>query len=607
MFWCMNGLRKYIFGAVFLSIFYTGTLQRTLATEEAFGEASDTVGIEVSEGAGAANSPDSAARDALPQELKAILNKKYFLFDIEPRTLSEDIFAEEVTAPDRVRFYQDQAVKVFRLALRAYPKSLQAPATQFKIAGVYMGRDDYDQALVEYRDLIDSYSIWDGYRPSKYCDDAQYKIGLIHLDRQEYDQAIKSFYSLIDGYPESELVEEGYRSVAFCQQQMGNLEAAINTFRKISEISGDTESAASAKLEMGKLYFLLEEHDTAIEVYEAVLEKLVDGPVADEALFRIGQAYIKKKDYEQARIYFRRVIDSYDLNSFIPEATYQLAYAYYIEGQYARAVDCFSRLFARDPDHPRKLEALMYLADSYEKQELYPMAIKVYKKIYGLEDPGISTRELLPLQYRIALCFRSMGRSREAIEIFKQVATSRLDAYLAEVSAFAVGEILFGQGNFEEAMEANKSAMEIFPDSDLKYKAQLIDIHCRYAMGEPPSALRMIDAFLESLDPKRHHKFEMEAISVRADIYYGVGDLKKALFDYEQLYLEEAPEDEKPRVIFRLARCREAAVEPGKVETLEGASVLYSELINSYSDSGWAQQARLNLGILQLTERIRSN
>lgn len=544
-------------------------------------------------------SGDSSITAIDHQELKTVLDEKFSFFDVKPQNISEKIFAGEITAPEEVRFYQRQAIKVYQLGFKHFPRSFQAPAAQFRIAEVYFNRGELDQALAEYQKVIDNYSLWWNYRPSKYCDDAQYKICLIYLKREQYDKAFEAFDTLLNNYPDTDLAAEVYAGIAICLEEKGEIDAATATHKKLRQLARDKKIVAKATLNAGKLYHLKGDYEQAIEYYNRAIEQLPMSSVADEAQFRIGKVYVSQEKYQEARIQFRCVIDSYDLNPHTQEALYELAYAYYLEGKYGQAVDSFSRLLARQPAHTQKFNALMLLGDSYEKQGLNKMALKVYEGIYKEQQYLVSAQELLKVHYLIAVCSQKTGQVKQAVRIFRQVADSRIDAALSEKSAFAVGKILYQQKKFEEAIAADRWAMKNFPNSKLRYEAQLAEIRYYRDAGEVLKVLRMIDPLIKSFDQDQQLNLWAEAVGIKASIYYRVGGFEQALPLYEKLYQADLPENEKPRIIFRLARCSESEGE------FERASTLYSDLPQSFPDSVWAQQAEVNLKSLKLARHIK--
>ena len=560
---------------------------------------------------------DSAGVLVTPRALlKSMLEEKFYLDDLQSKNVTETLFIDELVGPEEVAFHQDQAIKIYRLAIATYPEGLQAPAAQFKIGEIFFNRGEYKKAREEYTSLIEKYSSWRDYRPSDFCDDAQFKIGVILMKQERYDEAVTAFFKLIDTYVDSDLAFQSYQNIAVCMEKSGDVAGAIIICDKLGQISQDPKIEADALLKKGQFRLTQDEPDSAVSDFNEAMAILPDSPQSDEAMFRIGQTYMKIEDYEQARIQFWRVISSYELNPYLPEAYFQIARSYYLEQKYSQAVDAFSHLLARHIYSEKEHEIFKLLGACYEKLYLYDKAIEVYKRIYEQRNIWLPSEEMVRIHYRIGQCYVQLDNYDKAGKILKQVAASEINEELAEKSAYQVGELLRNRGKFKQAINANRDALVSFPQSELRYVTLLRNSQCYRGLGEFPTALRLINTLMLSLNPRLHQDLLTQSMLEKADIYYELDDFDNALPVYESLYLRDIDTAEKPRVIYRLARCREAAARFNGSRAANGtaganpsgyqlAAALYTEVIQDFGDSAWASQARLNLESMQLARNTR--
>jgi len=550
-------------------------------------------------------------------KLKSILSEEFYLSRLRSDDLDQQRFIQQVVLPERIRFHEQQAMKIYRLAIEAYPQGLQAPAAQFKIAEIFFSRGEYDQAADEYNRLIDKYSIWRDFRPSDYCDDAQYKLGLILMKQGRYEEAIETFYTLIDSYVDSDLVIDGYRSIADCLAKLDDLEGAISVYDKVRRISRDSDISSDALLKQGRLRMVQDELDSAIRVFSEVVKLMPDSPQSDEAMFRIGEAYMRLEDYEQARIRFRKVMGSYELNPHLPEAFFQLARSYFLEEKYSQAVDAFSNLLVRHVYPSKEHEIFKLLGQCYEELYLNDRAIEVYKRMYQQRNMRVPSKEMVRVHYRIGQCYSKLGKYDEAVQVLRQVALSGIDKELAENAAYETGRLLQKQQKFKEAIAANRVALAAFAGSDLRYEALLRNVQCYRGLGEFPKALRLVESVIIACDQDKQRDLLTRAMAEKADLYYELEDYDNALPVYERLYQREIADSGKPQLVFRLARCCEEAARfsrsrvrfERKREMPDGyksAAALYRRVIDEFGDSVWAQQARLNLQTMELNLQVNN-
>lgn len=206
--------------------------------------------------------------------------------------------------------------------------------------------------------------------------------------------------------------------------------------------------------------------------------------------------------------------------------------------------------------YPNSYKGHKILAELYEKNEKYELALEEYEKVYDL-DPKDEN-----IYLKIGKLYGNVGREKEAIEILSNLLKKRPDYYEASM---ILADIYNSKQEYKEAVQVYMSALRYRPgDYDLYYnlgmtytmindfakakecyeKAAQINsalYHARYSLGQ----LNLLYGDLEEAE-----KYFMECIDaeeVSAGAYYYLariamikGETEKAK-NYANIAIEENP------------------------------------------------------------------
>lgn len=106
-------------------------------------------------------------------------------------------------------------------------------------------RGNHGLALMGFQELLSKFP------DSELADNAQYWIGESYYAQKDYRQALEEFAKTPASYPQGDKVPAALLKMGFCQQQIGDANAARNTFEKLLDDYPDSEEArlARARLE----------------------------------------------------------------------------------------------------------------------------------------------------------------------------------------------------------------------------------------------------------------------------------------------------------------------------------------------------------------------
>ena len=165
----------------------------------------------------------------------------------------------------------DKAIDDFANLIYYYPEDKMAFEAQVNIIEIYMNKmDDYKQAIVELRGLIETYP------EHRDMDQYHYMLARCYYDMRDFDQTRLEYLILLDSYPKTELRPQIYYDIA-------------NTYF----VEGT-----------GKL-------DKAIEYYQKVIDEFPDSPLVTEAAFYIAASLEEKGNLKEALTIYYDLLDTY--------------------------------------------------------------------------------------------------------------------------------------------------------------------------------------------------------------------------------------------------------------------------------------------------------
>ncbi|UCB56802.1 MAG: outer membrane protein assembly factor BamD [Candidatus Omnitrophota bacterium] len=159
-----------------------------------------------------------------------------------------------------------QAIEIFSAVVENAPYGKYAPYAQYKLGECYMEIEDYINAALAFKKIIESYP------KSPLVDDAKYQIAMCaanstsgpEYNEEDTDKAIKEFKDFVRRYPDSQMEKEAHQLIDKLEDQK-----AQNQFN------------------IARFYEKQKNLDSAIIYYEEILDKYPQSEWAVKALERV--------------------------------------------------------------------------------------------------------------------------------------------------------------------------------------------------------------------------------------------------------------------------------------------------------------------------------
>jgi tetratricopeptide (TPR) repeat protein len=278
--------------------------------------------------------------------------------------------------------------------------------------------------------------------------------GIAYLLEQNYLKAIDEFKKLLPLGPESSFFQEADRYIRQAlialigkySKQDGNLPILYSYSDFNSLPVGDLNNAQTL-LQVGEAYQSIGMYSEAVKFYEKVKRLDAQKTYGDRVFLKLGQIHLETKNYGEAIIVGRKFLKIYPRSKWVPDARKLLARALRGQGQYSKAVNVYEGLLARSED---KSEIHFLIAETFVDMNQFADATQSYQKVISTYD-----------------------RQERVIPEYLQKAYYHL------------GTSLFKLNRFAPALEALKSATELFPDNSLRDWADYLMIESLEKLGDP--------------------------------------------------------------------------------------------------------------------------
>ena len=343
---------------------------------------------------------------------------------VPPDTLFKGFSVDELVKLRRLLAKQRQAL--LRMQERSREKGLEISkdfigktkeesANQDKIliriAEYYVeeAQRELDEAVAAYEKAYAEYEkLYEAYQAGKIKKEPEEP----RQPRPDYQKAIAIYDILIKNFPESDLVDDAYYNKAYLLSEMGEDQAAQQTWQALIDKFPESEFAPEAYMKLAESYFYPQPSDTkeqikqklhkAIQLYKNVL-RYKDTPRYDEALYKLGWSYYRlaadePDRYTDAILYFLAVVKDVERAKAAgleknrdvvradvePEALEYMAASFvdpnYRKSGVANAQEFILRL--GKPDYGLKI--LEHMGDRYAKITMWDNAVLAYQTLLDL-------------------------------------------------------------------------------------------------------------------------------------------------------------------------------------------------------------------------------
>ncbi len=307
------------------------------------------------------------------------------------------------------------------------------------------------EAAIEDLDLVSKASVSDDQKLS-----AMYERGLAEVGLARWEAAIDTFSTLIEKAPQSALTDRYLYELAWAQHEHGSETESANNFAQLAQQFPASPLAAESHFRAALFAYQNKDYSQAIEGFEACKTLTTSESLKEKAMFRLAWSHFHLGQFNESHDGFKAQVDAFPQGELAVDALTMIGESLHKSNQHALAVTAYRVAIpelAKSTTATPGMELLSRLhgAQSANLAHDYTVALEFAAPIIEQKPEW----EFLPeTWFEIGLAHHGLGENEQAIEAWERV-VGTFNATGAR-ARFMLGETLFGQKKFDEAVQQFK-------------------------------------------------------------------------------------------------------------------------------------------------------
>ena len=333
---------------------------------------------------------------------------------------------------------------------KSYPHTNLLTEAAMEIAIAYMAEENFTDAI-PYLKKITLLEEANGLKPKAFL-----KLGLAYYNKDDNQQALTSYKQLIQKYPQSAETEEALTIIKEIYVEEGKPDDYFDLMQA-NGITISVTDADSISFSAAKIKYNSNDYAAAITALNSYLKRFNEGAFLLDANYLLGVCYMQSKDWTNVIKYFE-FVNSRGVSAYYDLATLELARIYYFEMQdYTAAKKYFEMLRSNAVNQETQSEALRGLVRCYFQLKEFSIANEAAQTLLANKNAGTEDK---------AIAFIVLGKSLQvnnnceaAIASFKSVISLSKSALGAE-ARYELAACYFVLNNLPASAKAAMSAIK---------------------------------------------------------------------------------------------------------------------------------------------------
>ena len=400
-----------------------------------------------------------------------------------------------------------------------------------RIGGEYIDHATYYKAYIEYvrGDYVSSKKAFTSLKSSDAYDElVPYYLLQIEYKEGNYPYVVKEGTALLPNSSSAQ-AKDLQRIMAESYFRMNNFRKAADFIRAFEKSGGEMGRAENYILGYS-LYRTANYHQA-----QPVLQKVcgADDALTQNASYHLADCYLKNGNKRMASSAFAMASNDKFDGGIAEDALFNYGKLQYElgGGTFNAAVNILTRYIEKYPHSNRLQEARELLIAAYFNSSNYENA---YNAIKALPNPDSSIRAALQkITYFNALEAYVQGDDEKARRMLEESVAVGVSPKYGALGAFWLGEIAYGRGEYDKAVEKYRYYLDRAPQSEREYKMALYNLgYAYFSMGNMSNAKRSFASFVESY--RKADSYRADAWNRYGDALYSMREFKSAVGCYEK-------------------------------------------------------------------------
>jgi TolA-binding protein len=383
-----------------------------------------------------------------------------------------------------------KAGAAYAAAIQKYPSTKGVDYAYYQAAQTSMKNGSPEKGIARYKELLQKFP------GSSYADDARYGIGWVYFQLKRYDDAIREFEKVEGEFKGSDLVPKSLYSVGDCYYNAKKYQQAAQAYRTVLDRFPSSPYVSDALNGLQYCYRLLGKDEQAIAIIDEFVRKNRGNGMADRLMLKKAEVFYGREEYQKAVNAYDAFLKAFPQSDGVPQAHYWKGKSLAELGAGTEALAEFSNVISRYPKSAIAADALLETGHLQQAQKNFAAALGTFDRLEReYSDLAVQAG------YEKGLVYREMGEPDKAmgqlqsvadrnpatlwgdrslvsigeilqskhdydaaLALFNTIAARRTDEIGAEAQ-FRIGETLFDQGRYKEAVPALLRVKYVYPES----------------------------------------------------------------------------------------------------------------------------------------------
>jgi TolA-binding protein len=420
----------------------------------------------------------------------------------------------------------DAAITALEAALAAAPTAPAAPRTRLALAESYAAQKRLDQAIAHARAATSVGTLSSGQTgaklastPTEILAEAHFRLASYLAQNNQRGDAIKAYQGVLDRWPESPFAPYALQGIGLARLAEKDAAGAEKAFTAVLERYGDHKLAAEIRFDRAQTRQSAQDHAGALDDITAYLKGSPSAERRSAALHILGIAQDRTKAAEKAVRTFRRLLTDDPKYAEAAGVLYELGWTLKSLKQDREALAVFEQLAKDHPASPFASEAHYLIGEAHYTAKDFEKAARAYQAAAKKLPSGETGEKIL---HKLGWAHYRVKAHDAAQAAFRQQLSTYPQGNLAPDARFMIGECLFGEQKYAEALAAYDDALSAKLSSPQMNELALL--HAGQSAGQLKEWKKCIDLMdkMLALAPKSYYA---------PDALYEQGWAKKNLGD----------------------------------------------------------------------------
>ena len=352
--------------------------------------------------------------------------------------------------------HYDQMIAALKRAVSIAPMEIAAAQAQFKIAQIYLGLDEIEQARETLESVYAKFSESENKNErsiKKIAAQALFWIGRIYEESGELEQAEEKYAILIDRYPLTKCGLDVPVHIVRYYKNQGNVSKmkeasakALSHYQTLIDKYAGTSIEEMIRRYSLQVYILEEAWQDVLNFWESEMDAKFEH--SEKIRARVAKADLlafRMENISEAEKIYRELIDQYPVEPMIPFVKIRLGYLLLTASKTEESREIFNNIPIDYPENEELvIQSILGLALADYKDGDYDKVFKHFDDIYAKYPNNASTLRLSLMKY---FYYKKIGKSEDEVEEVLEKAlkeySSRWDSGGSTASEQIAGRLLF--------------------------------------------------------------------------------------------------------------------------------------------------------------------